>query len=410
MRSREDNRKMNALPADDIREVNVASPHLEKVDSTSILVASKSLDNLVNLVGELITLQTRLNQLLPTCSDQEILAASNGIARMTDTLRDSAMSMCMMPLGPVYNRFRRFLRDLCDKIGIEIDLVIEDDGLELDKAVLELLVEPIYSIIQFLVRYDIAPQPRKATKASIRLVSGHHAGEAQICVSSTGGGLQRESITGQTVSVATEKPATDQELLRKTFLVSRHRSREEQLLSLQKFGLDAVPDEMEKLRGMLDVDGKFGTRLEFRLTFPLTLAMYQGLLVCVGERFFLLPLFRIRECIEYSCRGNETEPEKMYVNFRGAMVPLIFLRRILDVTQTRPSLENIAITVIEGEQVGLVIDRVIGELQTVIKPLGRYFREAVLFQGAAVLGDGTFALALNVDRLTTSVGPCEVSA
>lgn len=398
---------MNALSVvGDIKGENSSSCHFEKADSTSILVASKSLDHLVSLVGELITMQTRINQLLPECSDQEIIAASNGIAHMTDTLRDSAMSMCMMPLGSLYNKFRRLLRDLCDKIGTEIELVIQDDGLELDKAVLELLVEPVSSIVQFLARYDIAPHPI-ASKADIHIVSAHHAGEAEICVSSTGGALQHEILVGHIESTASESSAPYKELLRRTFLVSRHRPREKQLLHLHQFGLAAIPDAMEKLRGMLDVDGKRGELLEFRLTFPLTLAMYHGLLVSVGERFFLLPLFRIRECMEYSLRGSMSESEKTYVNFRGGMVPLIFLRDLVDVTQARPPVENIAVTVIEGEQVGLVVDRVVGELQTVIKPLGRYFRNAVLFQGAAVLGDGTFALALNLDRLTVTSEPCE---
>jgi two-component system chemotaxis sensor kinase CheA len=396
----------------------VEQEHLKKVSEQkaepaagSIRVASDKLDALVDLVGELVTLQARLSQTSLEMKEPSLASISEQFERLIAQLRDNTMSIRMLPIGSTFNKFRRVVRDLSLELGKEADLVTEGAETELDKTVIEKLGDPLVHIIRNSLDHGIEmPEARekagKARKGTILLSAKHSGGYVLIQVSDDGKGLDRDAIYAKGVEKGLLSPGQEigeSELFMLIFAPGFSTAKTVTTVSGRGVGMDVVKREIDSLGGSVSLSTVPGKGLTVTLKIPLTLAIIEGLLVRIEDEFFVVPLSSVDGCIEIRKSELEELGEKRILSYRDELVPYIALRNLFDFPGAEPGIEQIVIANSQDTRVGFVVDQVVGDYQTVIKPLGRMFREVEGISGATILGDGTVALILDVNRLAFMV-------
>ncbi len=380
----------------------------QDLSTTSIRVASEKLDALVDLVGELVTLQARLNQTSSNLRDAGLSIISEQFERLVSQLRDNTMSIRMLPIGSTFSKFRRLLRDLASELGKEIDLVTSGAETELDKTVIERLGDPLVHIIRNSVdhgvelpaRREAAGKPRKGTVTLSAIHSGAHV---LIEVSDDGGGLDTERILSKAIErgiVAEGAVLGEQELFQLIFAPGFSTSQTVTKVSGRGVGMDVVKREIDALGGLVSVFSKRGEGTTISLRIPLTLAIIEGLLVRVGSENYVIPLASVDGCIEIQGRQHEGQGTgRRMLDYRNEILPYVGIRELYDVAGVPPDIEQIVVVNANDARIGFVVDQVVGDYQTVIKPLGRMFKSADGLSGATILGDGTVALIVDVNRL-----------
>jgi two-component system, chemotaxis family, sensor kinase CheA len=405
----------------------VEQEHLKKLHdrsemtASSIRVASDKLDSLVDLVGELVTLQARLSQTSIDVADPTLASVSEQFERLISQLRDNAMSIRMLPIGSTFNKFRRLVRDLSLELGKEVELITDGAETELDKTVIEKLGDPLVHIIRNSVDHGIeSPEAReragKPKAGSIKLVARHSGAYVLINVSDDGKGLDREAIRTKAVErglLAPGQDLTDQEIFNLVFEPGFSTAKKVTTVSGRGVGMDVVKREIDSLGGSVQLASEPGAGMSVTLKIPLTLAIIEGLLVVIGREYYVIPLSAVDGCIEIGSEELRGMGERRIISYRDEIVPYIRLRSFFDFgaeadessdkPEGEPAIELIVIASAQDYRVGLVVDRVLGNFQTVIKPLGRMYRDVEGISGATILGDGTVALILDVNRLASIV-------
>ncbi len=386
------------------------SPHQEQRVTQTIKVPSEKLDKLVNLVGELVTVQARLTQAAVNLSDPELTQIAEEVESLISELRDNAMSIRMIPIGSTFTRFQRLVRDLSVELGKEIRLVTEGEDTELDKTVIERLGDPLVHMIRNSIDHGIEPPEKreemgKPRVGTIRLSASHSGANVGITVADDGRGFDLEKIRLKGVELGLLDPdarPAEQELLSIVFAPGFSTAKEVTSVSGRGVGMDVVRKSIEELGGKIEVSNNQGKGSVITLKLPLTLAIIEGLLVKVDTELFVLPLAAIKECVELpplnSRRGNGGQ----LINVRGEIIPYIRLRDYFRMSGGGSSFEYVAITEAEGRRCGFAIDSVIGEHQIVIKSLGAMYKDVQGISGATVLGDGTVALIIDIPKLVAS--------
>jgi two-component system chemotaxis sensor kinase CheA len=397
--------------------------HLKKIQGKggetamgSIRVASDKLDALVDLVGELVTLQARLAQTSLELRDASLGSVSEQFERLIAQLRDNTMSIRMLPIGSTFNKFRRVVRDLSIELGKEAELLTEGADTELDKTVIERLGDPLVHIIRNSVDHGIEkPEIRELAgkpKAGLIKLSAQHSGAyVLIQVSDDGKGLDREAIRSKAVErgiVSSALDLGDQELYQLIFEPGFSTAKKVTTVSGRGVGMDVVKREIDALGGSVQLDTIPGAGMTVTLKIPLTLAIIEGLLVRIGREFFVVPLSSVDGCIEIRHDELNALGRKRIVSYRDELVPFVQLRDFFafsafESDEAVPEIEQMVIASAQEYRIGLVVDQVIGEYQTVIKPLGRMYRDVEGISGATILGNGTVALILDVNRLAFAV-------
>jgi len=375
--------------------------------SGSVRVGSAKLDLLVNLVGELVTVQARFSQMAERKNDAEMIAFAEEVERLTWELRDNAMSIRMLPIGTTFSRFKRLVRDLSAELGKDIELSTEGAETEIDKTVIDKLFDPLVHLIRNSIDHGIEmPEVREARgkprRGTVHLSATHAGANVLIRVRDDGAGLDREAIGGKAIArglVAPGAELTDKEIAELIVLPGFSTATTVTNLSGRGVGMDVVKRGLEALRGSLEIDSRAGEGTTVTVRLPLTLAIIDGLLMAVGNGFFVLPLSAVEECIELSRADVARSHGRNIAELRGHAVPYIRLRERFAVGGEPPDIEQIVIADVTGERVGFVVDRVVGELQTVIKSLGRVYRDVDGVSGSTILGDGTVALILDATRI-----------
>jgi two-component system, chemotaxis family, sensor kinase CheA len=393
--------------AEQQRVKEVRQERNEKLNAASIRVAAEKLDTLVDLVGELVTVQASLSQKALAQKDPELISISEQVERLTEELRDNAMSIRMVPIGTTFSRFKRLIRDLSSELGKEVRLVTEGGETELDKTVIEKLNDPLVHIIRNSIDHGIeSPEARrnagKALEGTIRISAVHAGPHVLIRISDDGKGLDPTAIRATALErglISQDDELTEKELFSQIFAPGFSTAKQVTDISGRGVGMDVVKRSVEALRGFIEVDSVEGqgTTITFRL--PLTLAIIDGLLVNIGGDTFVLPLSVVEECVELKQSEIGKNNGRHIIEVRGRPVPYILLRDLFMVEIDPPEIQQIAICDVDGFQVGFVVDFVIGEHQTVIKALGRSYRSVTEFSGATILADGNVALILDVNRL-----------
>jgi len=385
----------------------VQKKRLEGEIQASIRVPWARLDKLVDLVGELVTVQARLSQTALNFKDPQLLAIAEEVERLTGDLRDNALNIRMLPIGTIFSKFQRLVRDLSAELGRDVDLIPEGAETELDKTVLERLNDPLVHLIRNSIDHGIEPpevrrEKGKPGKGKIGLTASHAGAEVVIRVKDDGGGLDPEAIRAKAVQMgllAGEADISNKELF--AFIMSPGFSTARKVTSVsgRGVGMDVVKKSIEALRGSIEIDSQRGVGTTITIKLPLTLAIIEGLLVTIEQEFFVVPLSVVTECVELTREDVARAHGHKIARVRDEIVPYVHLRERFEMAGAPPAIEQIVITELNGARVGLVVDQVIGEQQTVIKSLGRVYRSIEGISGATLLGDGTVALILDASQL-----------
>lgn len=376
-------------------------------DAASIRVPADRLDRLVDLVGEMVTIQSRLSQTALGREDAELISIAEEVERLTAELRDNTLNIRMLPIGTTFSKFKRLVRDLSQELGKEIELTTAGADTELDKTVIEKLNDPLVHIIRNSIDHGIeAPEKREAAgkkrQGSIRLAAIHSGDSVIIEIVDDGAGLNEEAIRRKAVEkglIGEQEQLSRHELFQLIFAAGFSTAQKVTGVSGRGVGMDVVKRAIEALRGSIDIDSELGRGTTIRVRIPLTLAIIDSLLVAIGEDCYVIPLSIVEECIELTRADVAVSHGRNLVRVRDRLVPYVHLREEFAIAGPPPEIEQVVVTAVNGNQVGFVVDHVIGEHQTVIKSLGRMYRDVQGLSGATILGDGKVALILDIPQL-----------
>lgn len=380
-------------------------------DAKLIRVPADKLDHLINLVGELVIAGAATSLLAHTRRDGELIEASSLLTRLVEEIRDASLQLRTVQIGETFNRFHRLVRDACKDLGKDVQLVINGGETELDKSIVEKIGDPLMHLVRNSLDHGIeAPAVREAAgkdpQGTLFLNAFHDAGNIVIEVSDDGAGLNRNKILAKAVErglVDAEAHLSDREVFDLIFAPGLSTADQVTNLSGRGVGMDVVRRNLQALRGTINVDSQSGQGTRLTLRLPLTLAIIDGFLVVSGNRSYVIPLDAVVECIE----RPESEHERNYFNLRGQVLPAVCLREIFNLPGERPARESVVVVQYAGLRAGIVVDRLAGELQAVIKPLGAIFRHLQGIGGSTILGSGEVALILDISALIKISGQLE---
>jgi two-component system, chemotaxis family, sensor kinase CheA len=371
-------------------------------DTQTIRIDAARLDKLIDLVGELVIAQSSTGIPSVTGADRAAEARAE-VMRLVDEVRHSALSLRMVPIGTTLRRFERVVRDVCLELGKDVSLVITGGDAEMDKALVERISDPLLHLVRNSLDHGIEPAAErrkhgKAEQGTLRLNAYHDAGNIVIEVADDGRGLDRDRILAKAVErelVAPGTPLSDPEVYNLIFEAGFSTAEKISNLSGRGVGMDVVKRNVTALRGSIEVETARGVGTTIRIRLPLTLAIIDGFLVGVGDSSFIVPLDRVIECVELPPGpvGRDC------MNLRGEVLPFIRLRQLFGVPGEPARRQNVVIVEQSGARTGLVVDSLLGELQTVIKPLGVLFSRVKCISGSTILGSGEVALILDVGPL-----------
>lgn len=402
----------SALKAQEyINKSKTKSKAKEKSVTESIRVSSEKLDSLIDLVGEIVTIYAQMLQMSHDSKDSNLISIIERFGLLTEELRDNAMGMRMLPIGSTFSRFRRLVRDLSSELGKKIEIITEGAETELDKNVIEQLNDPLVHIIRNCIDHGIeSPQERKdvgkSEKGVIKLSAIHSGASVHISIEDNGGGLSRSKIKEKAISkgiMHSGDDISDDELLNLIFSPGFSTASSVTSVSGRGVGLDVVKKQIEQLKGSVHVESEEGQYTKFTLVLPITLAIIEGLLVSIGDDYFVLPLSGVEACVELKEEDKLLNPDKNVITFRNKMVPFIDLREFFSIKTEREKIEQIVVVNSNSGQVGILVDHVIGGNQTVIKSLGSMYSHIKEISGAAILGNGSVALVFDIEKLVRIV-------
>lgn len=370
-------------------------------------VSTERLDELMDRVGELVIAEARLQSLAQGTRDANLLAVAEDIQRLSAALRDSTMSIRMMPLSSIMGRFQRLIRDLSSSLGKPMTLITHGEETALDKTVLELLADPLVHLLRNCADHGLElPEVRtmagKPAAGTIELTAEYSGAEVLITIRDDGRGLDADRIRARAIErglIAASAELPDADLYRLIFEPGFSTAATVTELSGRGVGMDVVKRTITGLRGTIDLASKPGHGTTVRLRLPLTLAIIDGLLVEVGGEHYTVPLASVEECVELPADLAAAQGGAAFVNIRGSLVPFLRLRTLFDVGTPAPEYQKLVIVSSSSGRVGLAVDRIVANNQTVIKQLSRLHSGLKCFSGATILGDGTVALILDVAQL-----------
>ncbi len=373
----------------------------------SIRVPAERLDNLMDRVGELVIAQSRLKQIAAASQDGEFKSISEEIERLALELRDTTMGVRMVPIAQLFGRFRRLVHDLAVELGKEINLTTSGEETELDKTVIERLNDPLVHLIRNSIDHGLeGPEQRKeagkALQGHIHLSARHTGDKVLISITDDGKGLDRARIRARAEENGLIQPGqemSDSELFQVIFQPGFSTAAKVTNLSGRGVGMDVVKRTLDALRGSIDIASTQGKGTEITLRLPLTLAIIDGLLVRIGQGRYVIPLSAVEECVELPPVEESRVNGSNFLNIRGDLVPFLRLREMFNATTPPDKYQKVVVVSANDMRVGLVVDQVIGDHQTVIKSLSKLHKGVGTFSGATILGDGTVALILEIGHL-----------
>lgn len=382
-----------------------ADSHTAKGNDT-IRVPAERLDELMDRVGELVIAQSRLKQVAAASTDASVKSVAEEIERLALELRDTTMGVRMLPIGSLFSRYRRLVHDLARDLGKKIELVTVGEETELDKTVIERLNDPLVHLIRNSIDHGLEDPVGRTTadkpaQGRITLSARHAGAEVLVSIADDGRGLDRARIRARAEEnglLPAGATLTDGELFQFIFQPGFSTAREVTNVSGRGVGLDVVKRTIDRLRGAIDVDSAPGRGLEVTLRLPLTLAIIDGLLVRVGRGRYVIPLSAVEECVELS-QDHARSRGRNFLNIRGDLVPFMRLRELFNAQTPADRYQKVVIVSAGDLRVGLVVDQVIGDHQTVIKSMSKLHADVDTFSGATILGDGTVALILDITHL-----------
>jgi len=371
-------------------------------ESRSIRVDADKLDQLINLVGELIIAGASVNLIAHKARIVELQESTSKLSMLVEEVRDSALQLRMVKIGATFGRFQRVVHDVSRELGKNVALFINGEDTELDKTVVEKIGDPLMHLVRNSLDHgiesaELRAQRGKPEQGTLVLNAFHDSGSIVITVQDDGGGLKRERILAKAIErglVESGHHLSDAEVYSLIFEPGFSTAEKITNLSGRGVGLDVVKRNITALRGTVGLSSVEGEGTTVTVRLPLTLAIIDGFLVEVGKSVFAIPLDMIEECIAYTA-----EPGHNYTNLRGQVLPFIRVRELFGIKAPPSRSENIVVLKHAGQKAGLVVDKLLGEFQTVIKPLGEMFNQVKCISGSTILGSGDVALILDVPSI-----------
>jgi len=379
----------------------------EESSKKLIRIDADKLDHLINLIGELVITGSNVKQITESDDKVGIAKAVTDMSKLIEEIRDSTMGIRMVPIGETFSRFERVVRDLSREKGKDIELKIIGGDTELDKTLIDKISDPLIHLIRNSVDHGInTPAERvkagKPSTGSITLNAYHETGSIVIEVSDDGDGLDRDGILKKAVEQGLARPDqtfTDEELFQFIFNPGFSTANEVTNISGRGVGMDVVKKNIESLRGNVFLKSEKGTGTVVRIHLPLTLAIIDGFMVKIADSFYVLPLDMVTECTEINKNELNSKEGGNYINLRGDVLPFMRMREFFKESSGEPEKAKVVVVEYSRKKFGLVVDDLIGEFQTVIKPMGKIFSKLQWLSGSTILGTGEVAYILDVPRL-----------
>ena len=384
-------------------------------ESSSIRVSVEKVDQLINLVGELVITQAMIEQRASTIDPvlhEKLLSGISQLTRNTRDLQESVMSIRMMPMDFVFSRFPRMVRDLATKLGKKVEFVTSGAATELDKGLIERIVDPLTHLVRNSIDHGIEmPDVRKAAGKSetgrLFLSASHQGGSIIIEVSDDGGGLNRDRILAKARQngLPLSDNMTDADVWQLIFAPGFSTAEQVTDVSGRGVGMDVVKRNITAMGGTVDIRSAKGFGTTISISLPLTLAILDGMLIQTGEEVYILPLGFVLESLQPAPEDvKEISGKGRVIKVRGEYLPLIPLYQIFDIAPrfTDPCQGILVIVETEGKKACLFVDELVGQQQVVVKNLESNYRKVTGISGATILGDGGVSLILDVTALVRS--------
>ncbi|MBK7614968.1 MAG: chemotaxis protein CheA [Burkholderiales bacterium] len=381
-------------------------------DTRFIRVRADKLDQLIDLIGELVIASSGAQLVAQTEASPAFLEAAQRIEGLVEEARDGALGLRMVPVGDTFSRFQRVVRDLGKQLGKDVDLVITGGDTELDKSMVEVIADPLMHLVRNSMDHGLETSEGrlaagKPVTGHLALNAYHEAGAIVIEVGDDGRGLPRDKILAKALERGLIQPhadLSDDEVYQLIFLPGFSTAEQVTNVSGRGVGMDVVKRNIESLRGQIRVFSEPGRGTTMQIRLPLTLAMIDGFLTQVGGVCYVLPLDIVSECIDLPQECLD-KPGTVagYFDLRGEVLPWLDVGRFYRHTAAPADARRSLIIVRDGpRRVGLIVDRLMGEHQTVLKPLSGIFRHLRAVAGSTILGSGEVALVLDVPALVAS--------
>jgi two-component system chemotaxis sensor kinase CheA len=368
----------------------------------SIRVDADKLDRLVDLVGELVIAAAGAQLVARGARVPELMESHSVLAALVEQVRDASLQLRMVKIGASFGRFQRVVHDVARELGKDIVLQTSGEDTELDKTVVERIADPLTHLVRNAMDHGIEPaavraEHGKPAQGTVRLNAFHESGSIVIEVCDDGGGLNRQRILAKAVErglAEADKSMSDSEVFALVFEPGFSTAEKVTNLSGRGVGMDVVKRNITALRGTVEIDSAEGVGTTVRVRLPLTLAIIDGFQVRVGGSVFVLPLDMVEECVAFHDDSGHD-----YTDLRGEVLPVIRLRELFEVEGPRGARLNLVVVRHGSARAGLLVDALLGEAQTVIKPLSKLFAQVRGIGGSSILGNGEVALILDVPTL-----------
>jgi len=378
-----------------------------KKSATTLKVESQKIDNIINLLGEMVITTASVQEHASRVQDKGLKDSVDSLYKILEELREASMKTRMVPIGETFNRYKRVVRDLSIELDKDIELKIIGGDTELDKTIIEKISDPIMHLVRNSLDHGIETKEErkkynKPSIATITLSATHETGNIIIKVKDDGRGLNKEKIIQKAIEKGLIKEndnlsesETYQLILQPGFSTAKTISD----ISGRGVGMDVVKRNIEDLKGSIEINSAFtkGTTITIRL--PLTLAIIEGFMVKIAEQPYIIPSEMILECIELTDEYKENIAENNFIKLRSHVLPILDLREFFNYNITKGSRENIVIVHFGISKVGLIVDELLGEFQTVIKPMNKIFKNLYGIGGATILGNGRVSPILDIPVL-----------
>jgi len=380
-----------------------------KKQTTTLKVDSTKIDSLINLVGEMVITTASLIQHSTRINDKDLNESVHLLSRMLEDLREISMKTRMVPVGDTFSRFKRVVRDLSLQLDKDIELIIEGGETELDKTVIEKISDPLVHLIRNSIDHGIETIAQREEKgknstATIKLKAFYEANSIIIEVSDDGQGLNKEKIIQKAIQnelISNDTDLDENEIYNLIMQPGFSTAQEVSSISGRGVGMDVVKRNIEELRGTINIQSQQDVGMSVTIQLPLTLAIIDGFMIKISNDFYIIPLEMLLECIELTPEYKQFAKENNFINLRDHVLPLLDLRDFFgyDKNARKEHKENIVVVNFGILKIGLIVDELLGEFQTVIKPIGKIFQNLKGIGGATILGDGKVSPILDIPML-----------
>ncbi|MGB9088072.1 MAG: chemotaxis protein CheA [Pseudomonas farsensis] len=376
-------------------------PRVVHTASSLVKVAAHKLDELINLVGELVISTAGAHMQAMQTGDSECIERVQAVHQHVEQIRERALKLRMVEIGETFNRFHRVVRDVSLTLNKQIQLHLHGGDTELDKTLTDRIADPLIHLVRNAIDHGIESAEErlavgKPAQGNLSLSAGHDSGMIVLEIHDDGRGLNTARIREKAIArgmLDADSLLPDSDIHMLIFEAGFSTAEQVSNLSGRGVGMDVVRSAIDELRGTIEIESEPGKGCIFRIRLPLTLAIIDGFLVGAGDDRFVIPLDMVTECMEAPATINGP------LNLRGKPLPCIDLTTHFALGVPTTSRRNIVVVSQGRQQVGLIVDRLLGELQTVIKPLGQLFRHLNGISGSTILGSGQVALILDIASL-----------